>query len=556
MIRVSLFSPVLIVFLPFLAGIRPVALASETVASGGRLPLWRTLAPAKAEGDPIRAGQTVLAAREEGLESYIDITGIHTELRGEELSVYMSLALLPQSLTFNRSGGEPNQYEYSWMAFLDLDDNLNTGYTESVYRGADVLVSLHHILQAGAEPIEAPLQEMLRGEVLVSTGGTRLRFIKSFAPVYDYENHTILLRTELPTITLRARMVFLAYDALASRADFILDHPGLAPDDGPGNSIYDPMALQVGASHSSKADFPGDWDLYRFEIEDFGEFSVDLDGPGSARIKLYRESGRDVTGLYSEEMNGTAKTLMAYLDPGVYYLGVGADAEGGYDLFTDHKPLPRRRWVPHLTDPSGDFETRIILANEANGAIQVVVHPYHKDGTPGASFTLGLQANRHIELAAADLFPDPLVSHFSIEGDAAIRFYAAYRSLIKSDAGVAHVPDLQTLPGLSFELYPADWNHFWDAVAIVNAGDEPASIEARQYDAEDRALRGIVWISDLAPQAKTLAVLSDLFSPVEGQKLLIQSTSPLQVLFLRGSKADQSAILFRTEGLRRSEPLP
>ncbi|MCY3899333.1 MAG: hypothetical protein OXF86_12205 [Caldilineaceae bacterium] len=69
-------------------------------------------------------GKTVETEPSADLPGYIDIVGVESRLRDQVLTVVIHLRDIPEKLTFHRNGVNPNHIEYSWMAWISEDGQL------------------------------------------------------------------------------------------------------------------------------------------------------------------------------------------------------------------------------------------------------------------------------------------------------------------------------------------------------------------------------------------------------------------------------------------------
>ena len=90
--------------------------------------------------------------------AYIDVTEVTSKLTGSTLEVTFHLRDLPATLPFHRPGLLPNQLEYAWRLFVDVDDNRQTGDN-----GAEYYMSAEHWVFAGNSPVTHPSRARYNG---------------------------------------------------------------------------------------------------------------------------------------------------------------------------------------------------------------------------------------------------------------------------------------------------------------------------------------------------------------------------------------------------------
>ena len=194
------------------------------------------------------------------------------------------------------------------------------------------------------------------------------------------------------------------------------------------------------------------------------------------------------------------------------------------------------RIVPHVTSGS-DFTTDIFLANSSALAQTVTLSPYTLAGNPLADAQLPLPANTTLRFTAADLFLGSDVSHFFIDGDAAlVQVTVAYRgTLARSTPAQSSESRVQAR---IWRLFPGDWSETWDGVAVVNTELETASVVIEQMSSNNQVLARRTIASALPPRGKALFVIGPDeagFSAIADSWFRIESSHQIAVMALRGT---------------------
>ncbi|MDJ0837641.1 MAG: S8 family serine peptidase [Acidobacteriota bacterium] len=206
------------------------------------------------------------------------------------------------------------------------------------------------------------------------------------------------------------------------------------------------------------------------------------------------------------------------------------------------------RWVPHVTRLSADFQTRLIITNTREEAGSLTLHPYLTDGTGLESVTLNLEGGTFQEIATTALFGDQDVSHFSISGDDFLTVTTAYRVADALPGGTAHVQEA-TGAGTMFSLYEGERDRVWDGLSIINTGTRPATIEGLRYDAAGNQVSHRLIETDLEPYSRKLLAFSSFFEDRPDERVLIRSSEPAYIVFLRGAADNNPGYLYQTESL-------
>lgn len=222
--------------------------------------------------------------------------------------------------------------------------------------------------------------------------------------------------------------------------------------------------------------------------------------------------------------------------------GNGTDI-GAYEYRGGTTTPQLTRWLTHVTRPDGGFQTTLIFNNTSNSAASVTVWPFSMQGDAYPSQNIDVPANGFLSMTQEAMFPGVEVSHFGIQGDPDIVVLAGYRRVNDATAGTAHVTE-NTLSSKEYIVFPGEWGNVWDGMALVNLGTVPAVVEGMLVDADGHQTFQQVIHSGLSPHAKQLLVFGGFFGQAAGSKIIIRSSQPATILFLRGS-AD-SRYLYQT----------
>ena len=203
------------------------------------------------------------------------------------------------------------------------------------------------------------------------------------------------------------------------------------------------------------------------------------------------------------------------------------------------------RWVPHLTSPVGGFQTIVTLTSTATDSQTVTLVPYLLDGSPLAEVPVQLEAGTFRSEPAAELFGTDQASHFYVKGDDGVSVTAVYRVQEGLQGASAHALE-STMVGTRFVLYQGEWDTVFDGLALVNTGDCPALVEGVRLDASGQESFRQVISEALAPNQKRLVNLNAFFPDRPGEQIVIESSEPAAVVFLRGSLGAGVNYLYQT----------
>jgi WD40 repeat protein len=150
-------------------------------------------------------------AEGDALEGYVDVVAFGVRMDGEILDAVFQLSDLPVELTFNRDGVFEDAVEYSWVVYVDVDDDPSTGYQEvAELRGADYYMGARHIYFEGDEAnFTAPIEDMLNVFLYRSNADTRSHERLDPPTLHvDPEADTITLSGTLPGLNADSRIFF------------------------------------------------------------------------------------------------------------------------------------------------------------------------------------------------------------------------------------------------------------------------------------------------------------------------------------------------------------
>lgn len=214
-------------------------------------------------------------------------------------------------------------------------------------------------------------------------------------------------------------------------------------------------------------------------------------------------------------VNDTGFTVME--SKVVYYRNL----EGG-------SPTPSaQRLLPHLTSPTGGFQTTLLLRNAGSSSGSFALQAFASDGSSLPEVSRSVEAGHLASVLPSELFGSSPLSHVQFSGSSALSLSAAYRSV--SEGASCHVHHKDE-PATLFRVYPGEPDVVFDGMALVNLGQEPSTLTLRALGGG-----GGQASFTLGAGLKQLVVFDSIF-PQPPPLIEIRSSEPASAVFLRGSR--------------------
>lgn len=210
----------------------------------------------------------------------------------------------------------------------------------------------------------------------------------------------------------------------------------------------------------------------------------------------------------------------------------------------------QRRIIPHVTSPTGGFETRIILSNPRTNPEFYELVSYDLQGIRNAIISGELGPGATLFRTVPELFGTTAVSHFTIIDFSGVEVTAVYQAVGNAKAP-AHSRESRT-QATTWRIYPGNKNVTWDGAAIVNMGVDPVQVRLQSYDENGTRLSNLLHDQIIPSAGKALLVLSDIFE--SGAYYEIVSTQPLALTALRGDKGGSSTYLWENAAVAIQQP--
>lgn len=204
------------------------------------------------------------------------------------------------------------------------------------------------------------------------------------------------------------------------------------------------------------------------------------------------------------------------------------------------------RWLYHVPRDEGGFASEFLFVNHENRPNLMMLSPYDADGAPLTFASVSVPGNQVVRVSKAALFGDAPVSHIQVLGSELCTTGIGYRAAA-GESLTAHSPENSDLL-FSWEIFPESASFAFDGFALVNRGEETATLTATLFDEDGAEMDTVALFAEapLVPLAKGLLLLRDLI-PEGASPSLIRFTSsqPLGVVALRGTLPGQDpAALF------------
>ena len=185
--------------------------------------------------------------------------------------------------------------------------------------------------------------------------------------------------------------------------------------------------------------------------------------------------------------------------------------------------LAQVRYLPHVTKLDSDYQTWIILENTTTEDVIFELQPYAETGARTPS-VLGLLTPGEVAICKqGDLLGHRDAAYFTIGSDMypaqGMNVSVAYG--LKSEEGSPAYHYEATTASKRYRLYAGNWPQVFDAIAVVNLGNEPATVRVKHVSLMGDVLQEVVIAEDLAPMAKVATIIGGYTSVFE------RSASPI-----------------------------
>lgn len=189
--------------------------------------------------------------------------------------------------------------------------------------------------------------------------------------------------------------------------------------------------------------------------------------------------------------------------------------------------------VPHITRSDGEFDTTLILANQADANADVSLRLYSAQGALLEQSTISIPALTTRYQDAED-WP-AAVAHISVNAAPSLTVQVMYRARTAT-SGPAHV--LPTLSAaLAWRFHAGDPAVTWDGLALVNKGEQPADVYLRRVDASGQVLDSQALFQALPVEGKALHLFENQPASSEQHHYELIATEPVVLVALRGNQA-------------------
>lgn len=296
--------------------------------------------------------------------------------------------------------------------------------------------------------------------------------------------------------------------------------------------------------------YPGEWDILfdgaalintGSDAATINATQIGDDGTVLAQVNLAQSlpAGGKYLGLFNDLFVNNANSIVKLESSqplAVMILRISQDFRYLYQNF----PLPAapsgddERWLAHITSDTGGFGSSIIAHNRGNTPEVVILQPYDANGQGLTPVPVTVNGNSVFRMAKAELLPSE-TSHLSITGAGSNVLVSVGYQSNQPNSSTAQIHESAPV-GTEFYIYPGEWDYLFDGLAIINTGDQNASVIATQIRDDGLTVGNISLHADLPPNAKYLAVLEGMLAPNPNAILKIESTQPMAILALRLSK--------------------
>ena len=217
------------------------------------------------------------------------------------------------------------------------------------------------------------------------------------------------------------------------------------------------------------------------------------------------------------------------------------------------------RMIAHVTREGGGFTTTIQVENLSAQDQDYSLAAFKADGAAYPVFQGALTAGEVRALSVADVVgPGQDISHFSFDGDDRVKVSVVY-DFAAGNGSPAHVRANDEQASI-WRIFPGDWDHVFDGIAIVNRGSVETELWVAQKDFSGKVLNAVKIADALAPNAKTLFVIGSPdgspFTVEPGAYFEVSGNQLLSITALRGTLASaQIGLLWANEARGLSQSL-
>lgn len=201
------------------------------------------------------------------------------------------------------------------------------------------------------------------------------------------------------------------------------------------------------------------------------------------------------------------------------------------------------RFLPHITDINSDFQTWLIVENIGSEPSTFQVQVYAKDGSLLPSPLGGLQPGEVQILEQIKILGSDDTSHFLIGSDnfpsTNFRFSIAY-GLKSGEGSPAYIPEMTDV-AQAWRLFAGNWPKVYDSIAVVNFGEQAATITVVHRALDGSVIKEVVITQDAAPLSKTVYVIggtNSVFDLSMSPVFDIESDQNIGVIALQGDLPD------------------
>ncbi len=201
------------------------------------------------------------------------------------------------------------------------------------------------------------------------------------------------------------------------------------------------------------------------------------------------------------------------------------------------------RFLPHITDINSDFQTWIIIENIGSEPSTFQVKVYAKDGSPLPPPLGGLQPGEVQILEQIKILGSDDTSHFLIGSEnfpsTNFRFSIAY-GLKSGEGSPVYIPEM-TIVAQVWRLFAGNWPKVFDSIAVVNFGEQAATIKVVHRALDGSVIKEVVITEDAAPLSKTVYIIggtNSVFDRSMSPVFDIESDQNIGVLALQGDLPD------------------
>lgn len=203
--------------------------------------------------------------------------------------------------------------------------------------------------------------------------------------------------------------------------------------------------------------------------------------------------------------------------------------------------LAQMRIIPHVTRADGGFVSEIVIVNLTASTQPYTLTPYNSSGEVITGEVEEGRINPGVTIRQdAETMFGADVSHVVVDTDRDMTVMASYRADTDSStpAVVRDTADQSKI----WRFFGGNLDVTWDGVAVINKGSVPSVVTLHRVDETGNPIETFSPIFPIQPMAKSLFVLSDIFTITGNDIFEVHMEEDSVVMALRGNQGGSTLL--------------